>query len=146
MNTKNQDIRWVQRFENYKMVFSKLEYLVELATERELNEIEREALIQRFEYTQELAWKVIKDFYENIGEVGIQGSRDAFKLAFERGLVRDEDDGKILLETIISRNEASHTYNEKIAQKVYLDITQKYHNVFSKLKNALEQEYKKRIL
>ena len=43
-----------------------MEELVLLANEKTLNEIEQEALIQRFEYTQELAWLVIKDFFESV--------------------------------------------------------------------------------
>lgn len=88
MTTENKNPRWVQRFENYKKAFARLEDLVLLSNEKKLTEIEEEALIQLFEYTQELSWKVIKDFYESLGEINIQGSRDAFELAFQRGLIQ----------------------------------------------------------
>jgi len=48
-----------------------------------LNELEKQGLIQAFEYTYELAWNTIKDYFENQGETGIHGSRDAFRLAFQ---------------------------------------------------------------
>ena len=61
--TDNKDIRWIQRLNNYEKAFKQLESGVELATDKNFNDLEKEGLIQRFEYTQELAWKVIKDFY-----------------------------------------------------------------------------------
>jgi nucleotidyltransferase substrate binding protein (TIGR01987 family) len=135
--TTNEDIRWKQRFENYKTALSRLEKLVELSTEHELDDVEQEALIQRFEYTQDLSWKVIKDFYESLGEVGIQGSRDAFQLAFNRGLIKN---ASAFMQSIKSRNDSSHTYNEAIAQQVYLDIVEVYYAAFIELKQALDIE------
>lgn len=79
----NEDIRWIQRFSNYKKAFTRLGALVELAGEQELDDVQKEALIQRFEYTQELSCKTIKDFYQAQRELNIQGSRDAFQLAFK---------------------------------------------------------------
>ncbi len=83
----NDNIRWLQRLNNFKKAFKQLELGVEQATDRELSDLEKEGLIQRFEYNQELSWQTIKDFYEFIGETGIQGSRDAFQLAVKRGLI-----------------------------------------------------------
>ena len=64
-----EDIRWIQRFKNYKKAFDSLTADVELATERELTDIEKRGLIQAFEYTYDLAWNVIKDFYQAAGEM-----------------------------------------------------------------------------
>lgn len=69
--------RWIRRFDNYKRAFAQLEEGVELASEREFSHIEKEGLIHRFKGTQELAWNVIKYFYKDQGETGIQGSHDA---------------------------------------------------------------------
>jgi len=55
----------------------------------ELNELEKQGLIQSFEYSYELAWNTIKDYFDAQGETGIHGSRDAFRLAFKRGLILD---------------------------------------------------------
>ena len=142
MNNK-QNIRWVQRLNNLQKAFHQLEKGVELATERELSDLEREGIIQRFEYTQELAWKTIKDFYEYIGETNIQGSRDAFQMAVQRGLIND---GTALMESIKSRNDTVHSYNEEVAAEIFHTIINEYYSSFLSLKDALEKEQQKRGL
>lgn len=57
-----EDIRWKQRFSNYINAFEQLQEAVELSRERELSMLEKQGLIQAFEYTHELAWNVMKDF------------------------------------------------------------------------------------
>lgn len=136
------NIRWLQRFENYQTALTRMQALVKLAQQTPLDDVQQEALIQRFEYTQELSWKTIKDFYQAQGESDIQGSRDAFRLAFKNGLI---EDGPAFMESIKSRNEAAHTYNQKIADKVYDLIVNKYYAAFMQLKERLELEKIKRV-
>ncbi len=76
----NKDIRWKQRFKNFLKAFSQLEKFYEKGVD--LNSMEAQGMIKAFEYTYELAWNTMKDFYEDQGETGIQGSRDTFNLAF----------------------------------------------------------------
>ena len=61
----SQDIRWIQRFSNLKKAFAQLKDAVELSKARELSNLEKQGLIQAFEYTHELGWKTLKDFLEN---------------------------------------------------------------------------------
>ena len=63
---ENKDIRWKQRFQNFEKAFKKLE---EALNKDNLSELERNGLIQRFEFTMELAWKTLKDFMEDQGFV-----------------------------------------------------------------------------
>lgn len=100
-----------------------------------MNELEQQGLIQVFEYTYELAWNTIKDFYENQGEINIQGSRDAFRLAFNKGLI---ENGDIWLDMVKSRTKTSHTYNEETANEIANAITNSYFNLFLILKDTLE--------
>jgi len=138
-----QNIRWIQRFNNFKKAFEQLEKGVKLAVSSELSDLEKEGLIQRFEYTQELAWQTIKDFYEYLGETGIQGSRDAFQIAFNRGLI---ENGKVFMETIKSRNKTVHTYNEETANEIFKEIVDEYYKEFLKLKIAFDKEIQLRDL
>jgi len=59
---KNKDIRWIQRFSNFKRAFEQLKNAVESIQKRKLSNLEKQGLIQAFEYTHELSWKVFKDF------------------------------------------------------------------------------------
>lgn len=65
-----QDIRWQQRFHNYTKVLSRFQEAVDLAKSRELSQLEKQGLIQSFEFTQELSWKVMKDFLSTSFEKG----------------------------------------------------------------------------
>ncbi|MDA3940420.1 MAG: HI0074 family nucleotidyltransferase substrate-binding subunit [Spirochaetia bacterium] len=136
------DIRWIQRFDKYKKAFSSLTSDVELAKKRKLSDIEQRGLIQAFEYTYELAWNTIKDFYGSIGETEIQGSKDAYRMAFNRELVSN----KTLIETVRSRQLTSHTYNEETADEIFNDIINKYFDAFKELLNNLEKQKKQRDL
>src|SRR5690554_6917957 len=97
------EIRWIQRFSNFNRALSQLESAVELATKRELNELEKQGLIQAFEFTHELAWNVMKDYFIHQGNHQIHGSRDAIRAAFNAGLI---EDGEIWMETIKSRKKS----------------------------------------
>ncbi len=116
---------------------------VELASERELTNLEKSGTIQRFEYTQELAWNVTRDFFTSLGDKDIQGSRDAFGLAFHRGLITK---GEELLESVKSRNLTSHAYHEETAERIFQDIINKYYDAFEELAEALLIEKEKRSL
>jgi nucleotidyltransferase substrate binding protein (TIGR01987 family) len=127
-----QDIRWHQRLQNLKSAFNQLKDFIDNTP---LNKREEQGLIQSFEYNFELSWNTIKDFYETQGESNIQGSRDAFRLAFKRGLISN---GDVWMDMIKSRVLTSHTYNEKIAKQVIQAILMKYYPEISLLIKKLE--------
>jgi len=124
------DIRWIQRFNNFDKAVKQLTKFIEKG---ELSELEQQGLIQSFEYNYELAWNTIKDFYENQGEIGIQGSRDAIRMGFKRGLIVN---GETWMKMIKSRTLTSHTYNEDIADKITKDIVHIYYHEFLKLRET----------
>ena len=127
------DIRWIQRLASFTKA---LEQLTRFIDKGRLNELERQGLIQSFEYNYELAWNAIKDFYENQGEVGIQGSRDAIRLAFKRGLIQD---GDAWMDMIKSRTLTAHTYNEEIAEEIANAVFNIYYPEFVKLQKKLKE-------
>ena len=122
-----EDIRWIQRFDSFTKAFVLLENAILLSKERTLSELERQGLIQSFEFTHELAWKTIKDFFEWQGTQDVFGSKDAAREAFSFGLI---DDGSVWMKMIKSRNESSHTYNEKTAEEIFIAVTGEYYKAF----------------
>ena len=139
--TEVQDVRWIQRFRQYELAFKNLKDAVILSKQRPLSNLEEQGLIKAFELVHELAWLTIKDFYEAQGETGIQGSKDAFRLAFKRGLI---ENGEVFMKSIRSRQLSVHTYNEKTATQIHSDIASLYMDAFedllSKFRQILEQE------
>lgn len=87
------------------------------------NDLEKEGTIQRFEFTHELSWKVMKDFLEEQGIIGIIGSKDAVRHAFQNGLITK---GQIWMDMIESRNKTVHTYLKQILNEEYQLITMVY--------------------
>lgn len=129
-----QDIRWQQRFDNFLKAFVLLEKAVTQYNESGLSELEEQGLIQRFEFTHELAWCVLKDYFEYQGNTNITGSRDATREAFNKGLI---EDGEGWMEMIKSRNKSSHTYHEDIAKEIVKNIVDGYYNLFLAFKNKM---------
>ena len=114
-----EDIRWKQRFQNYKKALETMKSAAELAASRELSYLEKQGVIQGFEFTFELAWNVMKDYLEEQGITGIIGSKNAVRQAFNIGLI---EKGEIWMEMIESRNISSHSYDEEIAEKLQQKI------------------------
>jgi nucleotidyltransferase substrate binding protein (TIGR01987 family) len=125
----NEDIRWQQRYSNFLKAFTLFEEAVELSGTKKLSKLEEQGLIQRFEFTHELAWNVLKDYFEYQGNTSITGSRDATREAFNKGLVTD---GEGWMEMIKSRNQSSHTYNDEIATELVNKATSVYYQLFVK--------------
>jgi nucleotidyltransferase substrate binding protein (TIGR01987 family) len=111
----SEDIRWKQRFNHYQKALMLLTKGVALSRARPLSDIEQQGLIQAFEFTHELAWNVMKDFFEYQGDSTIMGLRDATREAFSRNLI---DNGDGWMEMIKSRDQSSHTYNLEIANEI----------------------------
>ena len=121
------DIRWRQRFNHYQKALLQLTKTVELSQERPLSDIEQLGLIKAFEFTHELAWNVMKDYFEYQGTTTIMGSRDATREAFQRNLITD---GEGWMEMIISRSMTSHTYNQDIADEISGKVITQYFGLF----------------
>lgn len=121
------DVRWKQRLNNFLPAFNQLKAGVELSEIRELTDLEKQGLIQAFEFTHELAWNVLKDYFDYQGGSLITGSRDATREAFNKGLIQDGDQW---MEMIKSRNQTSHTYNKNIANQIVDKIQKNYFELF----------------
>ena len=122
--------RWQQRFENYLKALSSFKDAIALSKERELTDLEKQGLIQSFEFTHELAWKVMRDFIKGKGEEQLYGSKDATRKAFGLDLV--------WMEMIESRNLSSHTYDQNRANKIITRIVEDYANCFSRFETKMK--------
>lgn len=129
------DVRWKQRLRNYELAWSHLDAAVALSQQKSLSELERQGLIQSFEFTHELAWNVMKDYFFYQGTSTITGSRDASREAFQRGLVTN---GEVWMEMIRSRNQTSHTYNKKVADEIVTKIQDQYLPALTEFKNKMK--------
>ncbi|RIH66745.1 nucleotidyltransferase [Mariniphaga sediminis] len=133
---KENDIRWQQRFSNFQKALEQLKKAINLSEERELSNLEKQGLIQAFEFTHELSWNVMKDFFEYQGDTTIFGSRDATREAFNKGIIRN---GEGWMDMIRSRNKSSHTYNEEVAEEIVLQITETYFPLFSEFAKMMKE-------
>lgn len=134
-----QDIRWQQRFANFKKALKKLAEGIELSDNdfsatAGLSDIVSEGLIQRFEFTHELAWNVMKDYAVYQGVTEIRGSRDAIRYALKENLI---DDSR-WMETINARNLTSHDYNQDTANQMAENIKNIYFKLFCDFETKME--------
>lgn len=116
--------RWEQRLDSYHKALARLAEIVGASKKRALNEFERDGLVQRFEFTHELSWKLMKAYAEYQGFDGIGGSRDATRKAFEMSLISD---GQSWMDMIKSRNETSHNYDGSMADDVVDSIINRFY-------------------
>jgi len=130
------DVRWRQRFQNYRQALSRLNEAVVLSRQRPLSDLEKQGLVQAFEFIHELAWNVLKDYLEEQGFVNIIGSKNATREAFRNGLL---EDGDSWMEMIRARNLSSHTYQTKIAESIAKDILGRFHPALVALETRLVQ-------
>ena len=133
----DEDIRWKQRFENYTRALATVKKAVELAATRDLSDLEKQGLIQGFEFTFELAWNVMKDYLEEQGILDIIGSKNAVRHAFNKGII---EDGQVWMDMIDARNISSHSYDEEIAEKLLGKILKIFYGqliVFEEKMNSL---------
>jgi len=145
MNAEQQDIRWEQRFSSYQKALRKFIKAVNVvadtismeegSTNESITELLKEGLIQRFEYTHQLAWNVMKDYAEYQGNNELSGSRDATREAFKMGLISDAEGW---MDMIKSRNETSHIYNEDTANSIIGKIINRYHALYVDFNQHME--------
>lgn len=128
----NSDIRWKQRFSNFKKATMQLTEFIEKG---ELNKFEVQGFIQCFEYTFELAWKTMKDYLEQEG-FDVKSPRKAIQTAFQMQLIND---GHTWIDALEKRNLMAHTYDETKAKEAEGLIRNKYYTMIQELCLKLEE-------
>ncbi|MDD6552900.1 MAG: nucleotidyltransferase substrate binding protein [Prevotellaceae bacterium] len=130
MEKKSTEIRWRQRLETYHKALNRLKEVIDLKQSRPLSALEKDGMVQRFEYTQELAWKVLKNYIEYQGGERLVGSRDTIRQAFSMGLILNPDPWFDMLE---SRNETVEVYDEGIEDELINKIILNYFPILKDL-------------
>ncbi|MBM5781928.1 MAG: nucleotidyltransferase [Pelagibacterales bacterium] len=135
---KNSDIRWKQRFQNYEKAFALLSDALKDGSDK-LSLLEKEGALQRFEFTFELAWKVMKDYLEESGVViNTVTPKNVIKQAFAAKII---ENGQVWIDMLMSRNLMSHTYDFVKFEAIAKDVEKKYLVELKKL----EQFFKKTV-
>lgn len=96
----------------------------------------RDAAIQRFEFTFDLSWKLLKVILEENKGILVSSPKDTFRQAYKAALIQYDE---LWLEMTDMRNITSHTYNETIADKIYKKLPN-YLKAFEELEKSLEKE------
>jgi nucleotidyltransferase substrate binding protein (TIGR01987 family) len=128
------DIRWKQRYENFQKALTALEEAVNM---NEYSTLERDGLIQRFEFTLELAWKTLQDLIHENGHDDINGPKPTAQQAFADGYIIDHDGWKKMLD---SRTTTAHEYSEEKAELIVKEIKTKYYPLLDDLDKKLTKE------
>ena len=93
-----------------------------------------DSVVKRFEFTYELAWKLMKAYIEYKGGEDVRFARDVFREAYANGLVKD---GEGWLQMMKDRNLSSHTYDEEAARQIYERVKQIYSKYFIELSGSI---------
>jgi nucleotidyltransferase substrate binding protein (TIGR01987 family) len=130
---KSKDIRWKQRFENFEKSFLLLKRTLEI---KKPSEAERGGLIQFYEMTFELAWKLLRDYLYEQG-FSVNSPREAIKQAFQSEII---EDGQSWIDALEDRNLTTHTYDEETALKVVKSIKTSYFPLLNSLYERIKKE------
>ena len=133
----NQEIRWHYRFRNFSRAYSLLREALQDGTEP-LNQLEREGVIQRFEFTFELSWNLMKDKLEYDGVIlPLVTPREVIRQAFSANLI---DNCETWVKMLIDRNRMTHTYNFERFEEVTSNIHSSYLAILDDLYQRLLPE------
>jgi nucleotidyltransferase substrate binding protein (TIGR01987 family) len=119
MATQSSDIRSKQRYSNFKKALQRYGE----GLKPNMSRLEEEGLIQRFEYTFELAWKYLQDLLQERGYPNVRGPRPVIEQAFQDGMITN---GPAWMEMLKARNETTHLYDEA----TFISIIKKVKNDF----------------
>ena len=137
-----QDIRWIQRLNNFCKALYRLQKAVEIFKKcnvedteyaDDVGELLKDGMVKRFEYTRELAWKVMKDYAEYQGYTDICGARDAIRKAYEMRIIEDKE----WMDSINDINLTSYNYYGDNANKICNNIINVYFPIFKKFEEMM---------
>lgn len=124
---------YMQKFQNYEKAITRLNEGIEQFDKTDT--LQRDGLIQRFEFTFELAWKTLKVVFEDEGLIGLNSPKTVLREAYSSDLIQDEDKWLSMLN---DRNSSTHIYSEELAIEICNNITSKYIKAFEALMEQIQ--------
>ncbi len=123
-----------EKFDSYSTALKRLKEAIDMYKHEE-NTVLLDGTIQRFEFTVELGWKLLKEYleYEKFGE--FNSPRSTIKEAYKVGLIQD---GEKWLDMLDDRNLTSHTYDETVAKEIYRNILINHYDILKKLEEKMK--------
>ncbi len=134
MANQAQTPRWRQRLKDFEKSAARLK---EAASKKEFSDLEKDGVIQRFEFTFELAWKTLKDYLENQGFSGIASPKKALQKSFSMDLASD---GNVWINMLEDRNRMSHPYSRAASEKIFQNIKKYYVPAIDELAANLKKQ------
>ena len=127
--------RWKELLKRYEQALGRLSKIVDLKRERQLNEFEEDSVIKRFEFTYEMAWKLMMSYEKSNGVLQLMGSKDVVRNAISMSLI---ENGEAWMDMIDARNKTSHLYDEGMAKDVIDAIVNDYYPLLQDLLRKME--------
>lgn len=114
--------RWNERMSD---LFNAIERLKEAIGDYEEYKLDslKDSVIQRFEFSLELSWKAIKRYLNSEGVIEATTPKQTIREAYLQGIIGN---GEIWMNMLDDRNITSHTYDKKIADKIFENIVKEY--------------------
>ena len=130
--------RWKERLETFGRALARLEEAVNESKTSGLSQLARDGLIQRFEFTWELAWKTLADYLADMGfDMSGVGPRQVFRVAAEAGVIGDVEGW---MQTVDARNISSHAYDRARAETISERISWQFLALMQSLHSQLRKE------
>jgi nucleotidyltransferase substrate binding protein (TIGR01987 family) len=104
------------KFEKFKKALLSLEAIYLKPMQEDRSNVD--ATIQRFEFTFELAWKFLKDYFL-ARDIELNYPKEVIQQAFQVNLIEHEN---VWIQMLQDRNMTSHTDNAKLADEIYARI------------------------
>lgn len=130
-----QTARWQQRLGDFERALIRLE---EPLSKTHFDDLEKDGVIQRFEFTFELAWKTLKDYLEFQGIiVDVASPKKVLRQAFKENLLTNEG---LWLQMLEDRNTLSNLYRQDMSERIFEEIKNNYSKMMRDLILALQKE------
>jgi nucleotidyltransferase substrate binding protein (TIGR01987 family) len=126
--------RWNEKISDFNKAVNRLKEAIDESEKNPTLSTLKDGVIQRFEFTYELCWKLIKLYLETEGILEAKSPRSTFKEAFQYGLI---EDGDLWIDMLKDRNLTSHVYDEEMSEEIYKKIKDKYFHALNNMNNIL---------